>query len=284
MKGMFLREGRLIWPLLVSAIIHAGVFLPAALHMNNEIAFEEEPSYITLNIVSSPAAGNGLGPTHNTAKTQAVNNHRVKSMSQETRAMIVPEEKIEKKVEKKIAVVKQVAKKDEPAEPSDNRDVVLQKESRVENVKLHSSEESHTLRQMKKAEAKEAADGTDLSAQAKDLSQSTGVLFSGGNSKNNKGSHNKNGKLTSAAVRGLSKPEYPRYSRVNGEEGTVVLAVEISSVGSPVEIEVVSSSGYRRLDRAAVRALEKARFIPSRIDGKTIASKKRIAFRFNLKD
>jgi protein TonB len=104
------------------------------------------------------------------------------------------------------------------------------------------------------------------------------------NSKNNEGDRKEKGVTSPVVVTGLSKPEYPMYSRINGEEGTVVLIIEVRASGRPGKIEVVTSSGYRRLDCAAVKALEKAAFIPARIGGKAVASTKRIAFRFDLEE
>jgi TonB family protein len=104
------------------------------------------------------------------------------------------------------------------------------------------------------------------------------------NSKNNDGDRKEKGVTSPVVVTGLSKPEYPRYSRINGEEGTVVLIVEVRANGRPGKIEVVTPSGYRRLDCAAVKALEKAAFIPASICGKAVASTKRIAFRFDLEE
>lgn len=82
----------------------------------------------------------------------------------------------------------------------------------------------------------------------------------------------------------FARPEYPRYSRSHGEEGTVVLDVEVSADGRPVKVMLIRSSGYRRLDDAALGALEKAVFIPARNLDKPVSSSKRIAFRFTIKE
>ena len=92
------------------------------------------------------------------------------------------------------------------------------------------------------------------------------------------------GERVPASIVGLVKPAYPRFSRIHGEEGTVVLLVEVFADGSPGKIEIVSSSGYRRLDKAAIKAVGSARFIAGRIDGRAVDSTQRIAFRFDLHD
>lgn len=57
-------------------------------------------------------------------------------------------------------------------------------------------------------------------------------------------------------------PVYPPLSRRLGEQGVVTLRVLIDEEGRPVEVTVSSSSGYPRLDEAALRAVRAARFLP----------------------
>lgn len=90
--------------------------------------------------------------------------------------------------------------------------------------------------------------------------------------------------IVPAKVTGLRKPEYPRASRRRGEEGTVVLMAEIDESGRLSIIRVVQSSGHLRLDRAAVRAVEQAGFIPEKVNETPVSSKKRFAFTFRLED
>jgi len=57
-------------------------------------------------------------------------------------------------------------------------------------------------------------------------------------------------------------PRYPRKSRRLGEQGKVVLAVEISTQGDAGQAIITNSSGYPRLDQAALETVLKWRFIP----------------------
>lgn len=57
-------------------------------------------------------------------------------------------------------------------------------------------------------------------------------------------------------------PAYPPLSRRLGERGLVVIRVHIDETGRPVEVAVAVSSGFHRLDEAAVRAVRAARFRP----------------------
>ena len=92
------------------------------------------------------------------------------------------------------------------------------------------------------------------------------------------------GTSSSAAIADLPKPSYPIYSRIRGEEGTVMLEAEVTADGKPARTMVIRSSGYRHLDDAALDALKKASFIPASILGMPVASTKRISIRFNIRE
>lgn len=70
--------------------------------------------------------------------------------------------------------------------------------------------------------------------------------------------------LPSSAVRFLVKPQ-PVYSAASlelGESGTVTMLILVDEQGRAKEVQVTKSSGYPRLDRAAVAAERAARFQP----------------------
>jgi protein TonB len=77
--------------------------------------------------------------------------------------------------------------------------------------------------------------------------------------------------------------EYPPLSQRLGEEGTVLLALEVAADGSIADAQVRSSSGYPRLDNAALSAVRKAHFKPATINGTPIASKVRLPIRYELR-
>ena len=58
-------------------------------------------------------------------------------------------------------------------------------------------------------------------------------------------------------------PPYPLQSRSRGEEGTVVVRVEILPSGRCGTVATVRSSGYARLDQAAVQAVRRWVFKPA---------------------
>ena len=83
-------------------------------------------------------------------------------------------------------------------------------------------------------------------------------------------------------VANLYKPEYPEYCRRHNQEGTIIISVRILANSMIDSIKVVKSSGYFRLDNAAIEALKKAKFIPAKRAGIPVASTKGIAFKFQL--
>ena len=65
--------------------------------------------------------------------------------------------------------------------------------------------------------------------------------------------------------------QYPPASQDNGDEGTVTLLLAVQTDGSISDIRIARSSGYQRLDAAAVRSLRQAKFQPATCHGKPIA-------------
>jgi len=66
-------------------------------------------------------------------------------------------------------------------------------------------------------------------------------------------------------------PVYPALSRRQGEEGVVRLSVLILADGSVAEVAVQKSSGFPRLDAAAVAAVRQWHYLPARRNGEAIA-------------
>jgi len=59
-------------------------------------------------------------------------------------------------------------------------------------------------------------------------------------------------------------PEYPPLSRRRGESGRVLLLVKVTPQGLPESVLLERSSGYTRLDEAALAAVKRWRFVPAR--------------------
>lgn len=69
------------------------------------------------------------------------------------------------------------------------------------------------------------------------------------------------------------RPPYPPLSKRLGEEGVVRLNILVNPDGSVARLEVAKSSGYPRLDEAAMKTVQSSwKFEPARQDGKPVAA------------
>ncbi|MFC5568823.1 energy transducer TonB [Lysobacter yangpyeongensis] len=75
-------------------------------------------------------------------------------------------------------------------------------------------------------------------------------------------------------------PTYPARALRNGEQGTVMVSVDIGPDGIPTSIDVARSSGSRQLDRAAVDAVRRWRFRPAMTDGRPTSGRVQIPITF----
>jgi protein TonB len=79
-------------------------------------------------------------------------------------------------------------------------------------------------------------------------------------------------------------PPYPASARRLGEEGVVTVRVRVGATGRAELVEVATSSGYPRLDQAAVAAVQKWIFAPSQTASGAIVSWVTLSVRFRLTD
>lgn len=85
--------------------------------------------------------------------------------------------------------------------------------------------------------------------------------------------------------RPLTQPEYPPSSRRAGEAGTVVLEVYVLENGRVGEAKVKESSGYPKLDEAALREVKRSwRLVPGTENGKAVPMWGQFAVTFRLTD
>jgi protein TonB len=63
------------------------------------------------------------------------------------------------------------------------------------------------------------------------------------------------------------KPVYPPISKRMGEHGKVVVHVLIGADGSAQKAEIRQSSGFDRLDQAALTTVQKWRYVPGKRNG-----------------
>jgi periplasmic protein TonB len=83
----------------------------------------------------------------------------------------------------------------------------------------------------------------------------------------------------------ITQPEYPPASRRAGEEGTVQLQVLVLESGRAGEVKVARSSGFPKLDEAAINEVKRNwRFVPGKEDGKPVSMWHTFAVTFRLTD
>ena len=78
------------------------------------------------------------------------------------------------------------------------------------------------------------------------------------------------------------KPTYPALSRRLGEQGNVLLSVFVNEDGRAENVRLQKSSGYERLDHAAIEAVSRWRFAAATQGDRLIASWVNIPIKFVL--
>lgn len=63
------------------------------------------------------------------------------------------------------------------------------------------------------------------------------------------------------------KAEYPKASLMNEEQGTVTMSFLVDAQGNVVESKLEKTSGFKNLDKAALKALASCKFKPGTKDG-----------------
>ena len=97
----------------------------------------------------------------------------------------------------------------------------------------------------------------------------------------------RNGPVTDADLAGTmiaaKPPKYPIESRRQQEQGTVVLNVLVGTAGTVVDISIAKSSGFERLDKAALAAVRGWRWSPTLRNGQPVMVKGYVDIPFVLK-
>lgn len=79
-------------------------------------------------------------------------------------------------------------------------------------------------------------------------------------------------------------PVYPPASRRAGEEGTGVYRVLVDGTGHAQDVSVVKSSGFPRLDDAAMNAIRRWVFSPAMQSGQAVQSYTKVQVQFKLEN
>ena len=252
-----------IEPFIIALVIHALVFSSGSMNHDAKIVPQKGASSVILNIVPSlaPAAAQTTPavavPEVSGRTTRAGKKETVHPIAEPTQPSKVKEPPAS---DRSVRANTAAQPHEERVQPEET--IAQQEESAAEQIVHIEEDVTEKPLMLQKSTPAEVGDALDTKATEGDVKEQ--------------------GVRVPASAVGLTKPVYPRFSRIHGEEGTVVLSVEVLADGNPGKIEIVSSSGYRRLDRAALKAIDLARFIAASIDGKAVDSTQRIAFRFDL--
>ena len=261
-----MRKVSFFWPLFMSAAIHLGLFAVDFSPIREREEARQTPSSISLKLVTSmrvrqsaPEPVIKMKPAAAVKPPQAEPPKPLKKVSPEPKPKIKTAKQPEARPEKKAAVLKKapVVRKRVP-EP-----VAKTAAKAIPSTEIPAADKS--------PEPVPPDRGRDVNPAPTKLASIP--------------ERSETGEVSvSAKILGSVRPTYPRYSRRHDQEGTVVLKVKISSEGEQTNITVISSSGYSRLDRAAIRTLERASFAPARTGGREVASTKQITVTFKLEE
>ena len=89
--------------------------------------------------------------------------------------------------------------------------------------------------------------------------------------------------MLAAAYLRNPKPSYPNLSRRLSEQGTVVLRVFVTMGGDATRVELKESSGFSRLDHAALSAVQNWKFVPAKRGEQPVAAWVVVPIKFSLK-
>lgn len=78
------------------------------------------------------------------------------------------------------------------------------------------------------------------------------------------------------------KADYPKASLMNEEQGTTSMSFLVAPDGSVVESKLEKTSGFKNLDKAALKALSACKFKPGSKDGKPEQSWTKVDYAWKL--
>lgn len=85
-------------------------------------------------------------------------------------------------------------------------------------------------------------------------------------------------------ARNCRDPDYPSISQRLGEAGSVVVELLVGTDGRVSDSRVRTSSGFERLDKAALAGLSRCRFEPGTVDGSPTAAWAQMKYTFRTPD
>lgn len=79
-------------------------------------------------------------------------------------------------------------------------------------------------------------------------------------------------------------PHYPAVSRRLGEQGLVLLRVQVTEDGTAGSVELQTGSGSSRLDQAALEAVKKWQFVPAKRGEQPVSASVVVPVRFSIEE
>jgi protein TonB len=79
-------------------------------------------------------------------------------------------------------------------------------------------------------------------------------------------------------------PNYPSISRRLGEQGLVLLRVQVTADGTVGSVELQTGSGSSRLDQAALEAVKKWQFVPAKRGEQSVSASVIVPVRFSIEE
>ena len=78
------------------------------------------------------------------------------------------------------------------------------------------------------------------------------------------------------------KAEYPKASLMNEEQGTVSMSFLVNADGTVSDSKIEKSSGFKNLDKAAVKGLSACKFKPGTKDGSAAQTWAKVDYAWKL--
>lgn len=88
--------------------------------------------------------------------------------------------------------------------------------------------------------------------------------------------------VTEPEIRDWVQPRYPKLAQRSNQQGVVMLDVIVDERGNPITVDVLESSGYPVLDRAAIDAVKRWSFKPEQRNSQFVKSRVHIPVAFEI--
>lgn len=88
--------------------------------------------------------------------------------------------------------------------------------------------------------------------------------------------------VTEPEIRDWVEPRYPKLAQRRNQQGVVMLDVIVDERGNPLTIDILESSGYPVLDKAAIDAVKRWSFKPEQRNSRFVKSRVHIPVAFEI--